>query len=139
MSERTKYLTIFRGEAEEHLTSLRDGLMMLEGSPGDSELLLRVMRNAHTLKGTSRMMGFHGMGEVAHKMEDVLTEVESNPAVLTEETLSVLLSAVDYIAEVLAAVGAKKKSPPVPAELVANLRSTIERPGRETPTGKTGL
>lgn len=136
MTERTKYLRIFKGEAEEHLNSLRDGLLMLEGSPADSGLLLRVMRNAHTLKGTSRMMGFPEIGDVAHRMEDTLKEAERDPQILTDEVVSVLLSAADYIREVLGAVGAKEEAPPVPEELLNQLGSLV--PGQAAAAGTRG-
>ncbi len=54
----SKYLEIFLREAAEHLGSLQERLLVLERAPGTEGLVHELLRNAHTLKGSARMLGF---------------------------------------------------------------------------------
>jgi len=62
----SKYLDIFLKEAEEHLTALQKGLLILEKEPDDAALIHALLRNAHTLKGSARMVGLEGISAIAH-------------------------------------------------------------------------
>ncbi len=76
MDKQEKYIRIFQEEAEEHLTSLSLGLLELEQCSDDAELIHELLRNAHTLKGSAKMLGLGHIGDVAHVMEDIFKAVE---------------------------------------------------------------
>ena len=65
-------LQVFMPEAEEQLQKLEDGLMRLERSGADDELLQVIFRAAHTLKGAAGAIGHIRMTELTHAMETVL-------------------------------------------------------------------
>ena len=74
---RSKAEREFVSEAEEILERMRGDLLDLAeqrdaGREADPELVNRLFRSAHSLKGLSGMFGFDGMGELAHHLEDVL-------------------------------------------------------------------
>ena len=65
-------LARFRSLAAERLAHLDTGLLALEQGTGSATTLDAVMREIHTLKGESRMLGLLAMNRVAHRTEDVL-------------------------------------------------------------------
>jgi two-component system, chemotaxis family, sensor kinase CheA len=95
--KRQKYLRIFQAEAAEHLKGLNEGLLLLEKDPGNAEVIHSILRSAHTLKGSSRMLGLTEIGEIAHKMEDLLKAVEESQLGLTAELTDLLLQGTDAI------------------------------------------
>jgi two-component system chemotaxis sensor kinase CheA len=64
---------IFFESANELLQSLNEAGLELEAHPADEEVIRRVRRAVHTLKGDSAACGFHKLGELAHELEDILT------------------------------------------------------------------
>ncbi len=97
MTDQDRYLGIFKDEAREHLETLRARLLDLENNPGDPEILKVIMRSAHTIKGSARMVGLSSIGELAHRMEDVLKAVEGGRTPASTETISLLLNSADVI------------------------------------------
>ena len=63
----------FRQEVEDRLTSLCDGLLKLERHPQPDQLVKALFRDAHTVKGSARMLGLDDVVEVAHRSEDLGT------------------------------------------------------------------
>ena len=92
---------IFFESAEELLQSLNEAGLELEERPADLEVLRRVRRAVHTLKGDSAACGFHLLSELAHELEDVLTPQvgESRGAALAE----IVLTAADTFHSMLSA------------------------------------
>lgn len=67
---------IFKTASEEHLQKLEDGLLHLEKHPHDQAMLEEVLREAHTLKGDSRMLGVDTVETLIHQLEDSLGAVK---------------------------------------------------------------
>lgn len=101
MADPKKYISIFREEADEHLTSLGLGLLELEQRSSDKELIHELLRNAHTLKGSAKMLGFNHIGEVAHKMEDIFKAVECGSLSINASLIDVLLLGTDTIRDIV--------------------------------------
>ena len=64
---------IFFESANELLQSLNEAGLELEAHPADEEVIRRVRRAVHTLKGDSAACGFNKLSELAHELEDILT------------------------------------------------------------------
>src|ERR1700675_2228284 len=64
---------LFFESANELLQALNEAGLELEARPGDEEVIRRVRRAVHTLKGDSAACGFHKLSELAHELEDVLS------------------------------------------------------------------
>lgn len=101
-----KYIDIFAREAEEHLQSLRQGLMAIEKQGTEPELVHELLRNAHTIKGSAMMVGLEQIGELAHHMEDLFVGFEAGNRELSPDCIDVMLLATDTIEELLARVQA---------------------------------
>jgi two-component system chemotaxis sensor kinase CheA len=99
-----KYIDIFAREAEEHLQSLRQGLMAIETQGATPEIVHELLRSAHTIKGSAMMVGLAQIGELAHHMEDLFVGFESETRELTPGCIDVLLLATDTIEELLARI-----------------------------------
>ena len=65
---------LFFETANELLQSLNEAGLELEARPADEEIIRSVRRVVHTLKGDSAACGFTRLSEVAHELEDVLTQ-----------------------------------------------------------------
>jgi len=111
----SKYLNIFLREAEEHLTSLQRGLLRLEKEPANTVLIHELLRNAHTLKGSARMLGFEGISSIGHRMEDLLKDMEEGTRAADSVAVDVLLKGTDAIARLTGAL-AKGEEPPFAVE-----------------------
>lgn len=119
----SKYLDIFLREASEHLTSLQGGLLQLEKEPANKVLIHELLRNAHTLKGSARMLGFEGVSNVAHRLEDLLKEIEDGEREADEKAIDVLLRGSDAMARL---VGSLAKGEP-PSFAVEDFLAALDR------------
>jgi two-component system chemotaxis sensor kinase CheA len=63
---------IFKTSSEERLQALDTGLLQLEQQPEDTVTLDLLMREAHSLKGDSNMLGLKDLGTLAHQLEHLL-------------------------------------------------------------------
>ena len=95
--DRSRFVMKFAQEAREHLEQLNRGMLALEKNPGDNAVFGEILRAAHTLKGSSRMLKFEDVNQIAHKMEDLLGEVKSGKVELRAEVCDVLFRALDRI------------------------------------------
>jgi two-component system chemotaxis sensor kinase CheA len=97
-----KYVEIFAREAEEHLQILRQGLLALEQEGLSAERVHALLRSAHTLKGSARMLDLGQLGEVAHGMEDLFKELEGGSRPLAPALIDLLLVATDAVEALVA-------------------------------------
>lgn len=66
-----QYRQLFIEEAKEHIDTLTKSLLILEKDPQNQDVINMLFRSAHTLKGSSGMMGFKDFQELTHAMEDI--------------------------------------------------------------------
>ena len=78
--DKSKYIARFATEAAEHLERMNEAVLALEKNTGDQEMMNLVFRSAHTIKGSSRMLGLAPVGELAHKLEDALEVLKNGKA-----------------------------------------------------------
>jgi len=87
----------FIEEAFELLSDLEEALLELEENPGNSELIGRVFRALHTIKGSGAMFGFEDVAHFTHTIETVFDDVREGRLPVTEELVSLTLKARDLI------------------------------------------
>jgi two-component system chemotaxis sensor kinase CheA len=121
--DRFKY---FRIEAREILDGLAKGLLDLEKRV-DAELIARLLRLAHTLKGAARIVGHHELTDLAHQMEDVLAPLRSSPA---PQRIDGALALVDQMAVHVAALQEAVPGPAGTRTAVGPLAAPSAAPGR---------
>jgi two-component system chemotaxis sensor kinase CheA len=91
----------FLVESEELLESVDEGMVALEAAPNDAELLNRIFRALHTIKGTSGFLGFDPVIRVSHRAEDVLNALRRGELKLSRRIIDVLLRARDQLGRML--------------------------------------
>jgi chemotaxis protein histidine kinase CheA len=94
-------LATFRAEVEERLASLQSGLLQLETHPSPRQVVTLLFRDAHTVKGSARMLGLEGVLHVAHNMEDLLGALRDGRFAVRKDHVDLLLAACDGIARAL--------------------------------------
>lgn len=90
-------LQAFLQEAEEHLQLLDEDIVRLEREGDNQELLQEIFRAAHTLKGSSAMLGHQRMTALAHVMETLLDMVRKGTAEVNEKVADALLHGLDAL------------------------------------------
>ncbi|KAB0666127.1 chemotaxis protein CheA [Oryzomonas japonica] len=98
-SEDQELLEGFLTETTELLEKLDDDLVALEKekSSDDPELLNRIFRSIHTVKGASSFLGFDLLVKVTHKTEDVLNRLRKGELTVNPEIMDVILEATDLV------------------------------------------
>lgn len=91
-----QYRQLFIEEAKEHVEILTKSLLILEKDPKNTDVLNMLFRSAHTLKGSSGMMGFKDFQELTHAMEDVFDGMRKGGQSSSDLT-SILLECVDAL------------------------------------------
>jgi len=121
---------LFFESAAELLQSLNEAGLELEARPSDEEVIRRVRRVVHTLKGDSAACGLHKLSELAHELEDVLTPQVAS--VHGGDVPEVVLTAADSFGAMLVAYQKNAKLPAV-NELHAMIRHLLEAPETAAP------
>jgi two-component system chemotaxis sensor kinase CheA len=88
---------VYVDEAVELLGDLEVSLLELEGKPNDAELVGRVFRVLHTIKGSGAMFGFDAIAYFTHQLETAFDGVRDGRVVVTPELVGVALDARDHI------------------------------------------
>ncbi len=99
--ELQEILNIFRAESEEIIERLNNTILELEKTPSDKELIVLLFRDAHSLKGAARMIGFTTTQNIAHKLEDILGLAKDNQLQLTSQIADVMYKSVDLISKII--------------------------------------
>ena len=94
-------LQSFLVESNELLEQLGTDLLQMEKQNSDGDLLNRIFRSVHTLKGTSSFLGFSTLTRLAHRVEDLLNRVRKGDLHATSEMMDILFSAYDRMKELL--------------------------------------
>ncbi|MBI4584437.1 MAG: response regulator [Planctomycetes bacterium] len=87
----------FRVEAHELLEKLTQGILDLEKGAGKDELVGRLLRQAHTLKGAARVVKQPKISELAHSLEGALAPYREGGAVIPKDRVNEMLSMLDAI------------------------------------------
>ncbi|MFO7717684.1 MAG: chemotaxis protein CheA, partial [Desulfohalobium sp.] len=96
-------LQMYVEEAKEHLEDIESDLLQMEqdGANVDEELVNKVFRAAHSMKGGAGFMGLNVIKELAHKIENNLDLVRNGELTPTSEIVNILLSAFDRLRELV--------------------------------------
>jgi chemosensory pili system protein ChpA (sensor histidine kinase/response regulator) len=89
-------LEFFVPEAEEHLQSVTECLLALEGNPNADDIN-RLFRSMHTVKGSAAQVGLHRLSAVAHRVEDLIGRLRDGLLQPSAEVVDLLLQSVDVL------------------------------------------
>ena len=91
------YMDLFLEESKEHLQVLNEQLLVLEKEHENKGAIDEIFRSAHTLKGMSATMGFEGIADLTHNMENLLDKLRSGKLNVNQEINDVLFRCVDTL------------------------------------------
>jgi len=112
----------FLVESHENLDQLDSDLVALEQDPTSRQLLGAIFRTIHTIKGTTGFLEFGRLEAVTHAGESLLSKLRDGELRLTAEITGALLTMVDAIRSLLAAIEATgHEGEPDHSELIATL------------------
>ncbi len=94
----------FLDEARELLSTLEAGLLELERDPDDADLIGKVFRALHTIKGSGAMFGFDRIAAFTHDIETVFDLVRDGEMQVSQELITLTLQARDHIQALIDAV-----------------------------------
>ncbi|HYN05194.1 MAG TPA: chemotaxis protein CheA [Vicinamibacteria bacterium] len=127
---------IYLEDAREHLAVLDATLLRLEREGHDAEVAASLLGPLHTLKGNSGMMGFTGVKDYIHRLEEVFARARDGALVLNAATLDRLLegaTALRAAVEAACTAGSEARDlSPEKAALGALLDAAVVRPAPDT-------
>ena len=91
-------------EAFEMVEQLDQDLVELESNPDDLDLLNRIFRVAHTIKGSSSFLNFDVLTHLTHNMEDVLNKARRGELKITPDVMDVILESIDLMKALLSVI-----------------------------------
>lgn len=101
MEDMQEILEDFLVEAFELIEQIDHDLVELESNPEDLELLNRIFRVAHTVKGSSSFLNFDVLTKLTHHMEDVLNKARHGELLITPDIMDVVLESIDMMKDLL--------------------------------------
>ena len=95
----------FIEETRELLSELEITLLAVEDAPTDSELIAKLFRALHTIKGSSAMFGFDDIALFTHDIETAYDLIRNGKLTVTKQIIDLTLLARDEIANMLVKTG----------------------------------
>ncbi len=130
MEEMEEIIQDFLVEAEELLEELDEDLVKLESESEDSDLLNKIFRAFHTIKGSSSFLGFEKLTHLTHRLEDVLNKLRKFEIKLNSEMMDAILSSVDTAKSIIDIIkeGGDPESVDVEGNIAALSKFLEEKP-----------
>ena len=119
----------FISEAEEILESLSEDLHQLEISVKEknvrAELINKIFREFHSLKGISAMQGVHGISSFTHELETLLDKLRLGKISLTIKIIDLLYHSLDALTQLIDEVNRNGQEKMNPSELLRQIRENL--------------
>ena len=96
MAKMSKDITeSYVSEVQELLQAVQKDIISLKANNDDSETLTRLLRNLHTIKGNSRMLGFTTVEKLAHAVEDIYKSVKDSKIKNSDRLVKLVFAVTD--------------------------------------------
>ncbi|MEH1778007.1 MAG: response regulator [Nostoc sp.] len=99
--QQQRILGYFIEEARDHLNTIEQGLLNLEGTLNDPEMISEVFRAAHSIKGGAAMLGLTSIQHTSHRLEDCFKVLKDNPVQIDQKLESLFLGVSDTLKSLL--------------------------------------
>lgn len=125
-----RLLATFHVEADEHLSAMSSGLLELEKAPADgrtAEIVEKVFREAHSLKGATRAVNLKDAESVCQSLESVFAAVKNQRLAVSPALSDLLYQAIDTLGGLVApATAAPASHQPDIALLIRRLDDALQ-------------
>jgi two-component system chemotaxis sensor kinase CheA len=122
----------FIAEANEHIETVESGLLELENQPDNNELINKIFRGFHTIKGMAGFLNLTEIGSLAHSAENLLDLARKGQLVLAGDNTDVVFASVDMLKKMLGSLassmeaGKPVESQPHLPQLLETLKAAAE-------------
>ncbi len=99
--QQQRILGYFIEEARDHLNTIEQGLLNLESTLNDPEMISEVFRAAHSIKGGAAMLGLTSIQHTSHRLEDCFKVLKEHPVQVDEKLESLFLGVSDTLKALL--------------------------------------
>ena len=101
--ENDETLQIFIEESLEHLSDIENDFLVIEdaGEDIDEDMVNKVYRAAHSIKGGAGFMGLTKIKDLTHELEDILGKIRSRDLIPNPEIINIMLNAADMTKELI--------------------------------------
>ncbi|MGD1937326.1 MAG: response regulator [Cyanophyceae cyanobacterium] len=99
--QQQRIMGYFIEEARDHLNTLEQGLLNLQATVNDPEMINEVFRAAHSVKGGAAMLGLGSIQQTAHRLEDHFKVLKEHPIPIDRDLESLFLKVFDTLVELL--------------------------------------
>lgn len=127
--DKSEFISYFRDEAEELLQQIDADLLQLEDFVGsehvDGELVNSLFRALHTIKGSSGMLQFTDVQNLAHKLENLCDLLRKERMPLSESCVDVLFGGRDFLTDLVEAAVNGKNLPSGLNDYIGRLDSFV--------------
>jgi chemosensory pili system protein ChpA (sensor histidine kinase/response regulator) len=103
--QQQRILGYFLEEAREHLNTIEQGLLNLQSTLEDSEMINEVFRAAHSIKGGAAMLGLSSIQQTSHRLEDCFKILKKHPIQVDQRLESLLLDVCDTLKALIDSLG----------------------------------
>ena len=99
--QQQRIMGYFIEEAKDHLETIEKGLLNLQGTIGDPELISEVFRAAHSVKGGAAMLGLDSIQQTSHRLEDYFKVLKECPITVDQKLETLFLRVFDTLQDLL--------------------------------------
>jgi two-component system, chemotaxis family, sensor kinase CheA len=100
MIEDEELRSLYKAASEERIQKIEEALLHLEKNPQDRAKLEGLLRETHSLKGDSRMLGVTDVETLTHQIEEILGAVKRSEQILTPQLFDSLYLGLDAIRKI---------------------------------------
>jgi len=116
---------VFLNESKEIIGNLEMDIVTLEDNRENQEIINRIFRYFHTLKGSSGIAGFNIIYEFTHNLESLFDKVRSGDIKVSRDIIDILLDSIDWIKGELFSESEIEDSGKVQAELTERINECM--------------
>jgi len=99
--QQQRILGHFIEEAKDHLNTIEQGLLNLQSTLNDPEIVNEVFRAAHSIKGGAAMLGLSSIQHTSHRLEDCFKVLKEHPVQVDQKLESLFLGVSDTLKALL--------------------------------------
>lgn len=96
-----KFTAKFVEEALDNVAIIEEALFNLENEPTNKEIIERLFRAMHTIKGGGAMFGFNDLSAFTHNLETIYDLVRNDKLAIDSDIISLTFESLDYIRQLL--------------------------------------
>ncbi|NJK97066.1 MAG: hypothetical protein HC905_20990 [Bacteroidales bacterium] len=87
----------YTDEVNELLAALENDLVELESDPANKQIIDKIFRKMHTIKGASGMYGFNFIMEITHELETIYDLIRNDQQTVTKSLIDITFNVGDHI------------------------------------------